>query len=108
MKVIFLDIDGVLNNHQFDTEIMCGQIHKDKVILLNSILRRTDARIVLSSAWRYLVYRNEMNLMGLEWLLRSHGVLKDRLIGITRQDTIVNQPAGWTGDVSQWLRSNER
>lgn len=65
MKVIFLDIDGVLNSHEWDTETMCGQIHKDKVALLNGVLRVTEAKIVLSSAWRYIVYRGECNLRGL-------------------------------------------
>lgn len=105
--ILFLDIDGVLNCHEFDREIMCGQIHKEKVALLNHVLRATGARIVLSSAWRYLVYRGEMNLRGLEWLLRSHGVLADRLVGITREDTkkTVN---GYDGNPITWCQQDER
>lgn len=88
MKILFLDIDGVLNAHEYVPEVGCGQIHPDKVARLNRVLAATDARIVISSAWRYLCHRNEMNLDGLGWLLRSHGVLKDRLIGVTRPDTM--------------------
>ena len=66
MSILFLDIDGVLNTHENDPEVMCGQIHRDKVQLLNGVLRDTGARIVLSSAWRYSIYRNEATLMGLE------------------------------------------
>lgn len=106
MKVLFLDIDGVLNAHEFDESVMCGQIHKDKVELLNRVLLETDAKIVLSSAWRYLVHRGEMNLRGMEWLLRSHGVLADRLIGITRPDTMHN--GEYNGVPGTWPVHNER
>jgi len=105
-KIIFLDVDGVLNDHAFDPEILCGQIHRDKVQLLNGVLRATGAKIVLSSAWRYIVYRNEMNLMGLEWLFRSHGLLADRLIGITRRDEMIR--GIYNGVPSSWPATNER
>lgn len=50
MRLLFLDIDGVLNTHELlDPEVMCGQIHKDKVVLLNEVLRQTGAKIALSS-----------------------------------------------------------
>lgn len=117
MKVLFLDIDGVLNAHEFDPAVMCGQIHPDKVARLNRVLRATDARIVLSSAWRYLIHRGEMNLMGFEWLLRSHGVLADRLMGCTRRDTMERglyrgEAGTWPvcdergGQITDWLRVN--
>lgn len=53
MKIIFLDIDGVLNN-QF-SKSRCGQfigIDNDKVKLLRKIVDATGAKIVLSSTWR--------------------------------------------------------
>ncbi len=106
MKVLFLDIDGVLNAHEFDPAVMCGQIHRDKVTRLNHVLRETGAQIVLSSAWRYLIHRGEMNLMGFEWLLRSHGVLADRLIGITRPDMM--ERGLYRGEAGTWPVCNER
>lgn len=87
MKVLFLDVDGVMNCHEWDERVRCGTWHPDKVQLLNMVLEETGAKIVMSSAWRYLVYRGEMNLVGLEWLMRSHGVLEGRLIGITPNDS---------------------
>lgn len=105
--LLFLDIDGVLNAHEFDPEVMCGQIHRDKVELLNRILRATDARVVLSSAWRYIVHRGEATLTGMEWLLRSHGMLADRLIGITRPDTM-RTGLGYDGEPPMWPVPNER
>lgn len=107
MKILFLDLDGVLNTHEWDPEIGCGQIHPDKVQRLNVILKKTGAMIVLSSAWRYLVIRGEMDLVGLGWLLRSHGILNNRLIGITRPDHLVKTYA-YNGDPTTWPVTNER
>lgn len=106
MKVLFLDVDGVLNDHTWLPEVLCGQIHGDCVFELNRVLRATDARIVVSSAWRYLIYRGEMSLQGLEWLLRSHGVLAGRLVGITRPDTMVRGP--YSGKPCEWPLTDER
>lgn len=48
MKILFLDVDGVLNR--------CGLsghgLEEDKIILLQTIVRETGCRIVLSSTWR--------------------------------------------------------
>lgn len=105
-KFLFLDIDGVLNDHTFNTEAMSSTLDRNKVELLNRILRLTGARIVLTSAWRYLVHRGEMNMAGLEWLLKSHGVMDGRLAGITRMDTI--ERAVYRGDTTSWPATNER
>lgn len=88
--VLFLDVDGVLNDHPpFDGRIGSSRIYHDKVKLLNVVLEHTGAQVVLSSAWRYFVYRNEMDVRGLSWLLRSHGMW-NRMVGITRADTMVH------------------
>lgn len=57
-KVVFLDIDGVLNsnfwndNHQ--REISDGTlIDEEKVKLLASLVKRTSAKIILHSGWRF-------------------------------------------------------
>jgi hypothetical protein len=117
--ILFLDVDGVLNTHIVDPDVMCGQLLSCKVALLNDVLRITNAKLVLSSAWRYLVHRQEMKLRGLEWLLRSHGVLADRLIGITRRDTMERgvydgKPGTWPvcnergQQIADWLKMNHR
>ncbi len=58
MKVIFLDIDGVLNSHFWnDThqrEIGDGTlIDEEKVMLLGQLIRNTNAKIVLHSGWKF-------------------------------------------------------
>ena len=54
MKVIFLDIDGVLNSIAFDRERTNeqGNIDESRLLLLKQILDETGALIVLSSSWR--------------------------------------------------------
>lgn len=47
MKIIFLDVDGVLNARPF-----VPSINDDKVKLLAQIINATGAQIVLSSDWR--------------------------------------------------------
>lgn len=54
MKVIFLDVDGVLNTTS--TTEMFGEytfVEDEKVQLLKQLVTRTGAKIVLSSSWRY-------------------------------------------------------
>lgn len=57
-KVIFLDIDGVLNssfwNDTHQMEISDGTlIDRKKVKLLSKLVQRTGAEIVLHSGWKY-------------------------------------------------------
>ena len=84
--VIFLDIDGVLNGHNFNALASSNVIERRCVKLLNWILLETDARVVLSSAWRYMSHGGGCTLLGFEYLLRSHGVIAGRLIGATCLD----------------------
>lgn len=62
MKVIFLDVDGVLNSMDwFDKnkgKKGYTEINPKKVELLKEIVDKTNAKIVLSSTWRSLV-KNE-------------------------------------------------
>ena len=60
MKVIFLDIDGVLNSDEYFDRIknleITGieeQIDIKKVELLKKAIDETGAKVVLSSSWRY-------------------------------------------------------
>ena len=60
MKVIFLDIDGVLNSDEYldkvknsDIQGIERDIDVEKVKLLKRAIDETGARVVLSSSWRY-------------------------------------------------------
>lgn len=54
MKVLYLDIDGVLNSHRYDQERTAGQgnIDESRLPLLREIVCATGAQIVLISSWR--------------------------------------------------------
>ena len=56
MKVIFLDIDGVLNTEAYrenpDVDYFEAPISEIHMCLLEYLVKQTDAKIVLSSTWR--------------------------------------------------------
>ena len=58
MKVIFLDIDGVLNSQQYQSRIdhedagIYNMLDPEKLKLLQTLVEQTGAGIVLSSSWR--------------------------------------------------------
>jgi hypothetical protein len=55
MKVIFLDVDGVLNDQMWLHLFMDSEIDEIRVARLAKIVKATGAVIVLSSSWRVLV-----------------------------------------------------
>lgn len=55
MKVIFLDIDGVLNSRAYDRKRKWDEqtdIDETRMPLIKEIVDATEAKIVLSSTWR--------------------------------------------------------
>lgn len=60
MKIIFLDVDGVLNSDfRSSRQIASGQlIDEEKVQLLGEITTRTGAEVVLHSGWRFWLDEN--------------------------------------------------
>jgi len=76
MKVIFLDIDGVLNNtswllDQNNFDNFCP----DNVKIFNHIIKKTNAKVVISSTWR-------LNHPDLKKIFEDQGVECD-IIGYT-------------------------
>lgn len=58
LKLVFVDIDGVLNNKEDGTSCVCATpetygISKKNIEILKKIIRETGAKIVWSTAWRY-------------------------------------------------------
>ena len=79
MKIIFLDIDGVLNSDEYFDKIknlningIENDIDVSKIVLLKKSLDETGAKIVLTSSWRYTKKAQE-----LKQLLLSYGIIVD-------------------------------
>lgn len=87
IKIIFLDIDGVLNSwdsRKVNIELSkhpehyCDMPSRPMIDNLNHIIDDTDAYIVISSTWRLLCGHT-----GMDYILYLCGVRPDRVIGIT-------------------------
>ena len=54
LKIIFLDIDGVLNYNNCKELTSTGSlfVNDNKIKILKEIIDKTDAKVVLSSTWR--------------------------------------------------------
>ena len=76
MKIIFLDFDGVIT-----TKLSNFKIDRDKVSLLNTLILETDAKVVVSSMWRYL---EEDPVRNLQAELEKHGFTGE-IIDITNR-----------------------
>jgi hypothetical protein len=101
MKVVFLDIDGVLNTSKLIRSF--GGDHIDPVLtaLFARIVKETDSKIVLSSTWR-IETRNKLLV---EAALAQHGL---ELFGST--PVIKREWPEWTqrrDEISAWLEGNE-
>ena len=102
--VLFLDIDGVLNGHDFDELAQSSSIRTACVARLNRVLAATACDVVISSAWRYMVLNGAMTLSGFGYLLRTHSVrLNAPLLGTTGRDTQTEDPAERGRQVQAWL-----
>ena len=76
MKVIFLDIDGVLNTNS-DREIS-----SDKLKLLSELVSKTGADVVLSSSWRNWWNHPKINVPG-SFITKWKNQFLDNNISIT-------------------------
>jgi len=77
MNIIFLDIDGVLNDFEKswrEVPDYCPDIVPRCVVNLNKIIRASEAKLVLSSSWKDLITQGHMSVYGFERLLQTHGV----------------------------------
>lgn len=89
MKVLFLDIDGVLNGHEWDDEAKSCNVRRECVKHLNRVVRETGCVIVVSSAWRYILHAGDMTPRGFGYMLRTHGLLsggRQLVVGYTAKD----------------------
>ena len=96
MKIIFLDVDGVLNNDDTTStyRVFAGW-EKKCIYRLNHIIRKTDAAIVISSSWRMHRSMNEIiHLFNVEMGIRG------TILGSTPVQNIEERGA----EISAWMK----
>jgi hypothetical protein len=76
MKIIFLDIDGVLNVMHRDRDEYGAIFHQNFVNNLETVINETGAKIIISSSWRH----GGLQRMKDMWSFRN---LPSEVIGIT-------------------------
>jgi len=102
MKVIFLDIDGVLLNFNDSYNCLRGQFSPECVKEFNKLIERTDAQIVFSSAWRL-----DRTIPEIQQLLEENGV-KGKVSGKTPEEPPrLTQRASRGNEIKMWLTENK-
>jgi hypothetical protein len=99
MRVLFLDVDGVLNRTGYHPSFSVGLrswIEPELAARLGEVLRATGARIVLSSDWRL-----HRELRDLREELASAGI-HGELIGVT---PTIDGTARWQ-QIQAWMQDN--
>lgn len=105
MKVIFLDIDGVLNSEEWDRYVQsftygarfnsCYLLSQEMILRLQNVVFQTNAEIVLTSSWR----TNERAMCALTRQLS--------LYHLHLQDTTLYSTYNTRADdIHEWLRSH--
>jgi hypothetical protein len=94
MKVLFLDIDGVLNSSHFLEDLKSGQdaICPDMVAQINKVTDATSCKIVISSTWRLY-----WDLEDLIQILRKYGLTGDVI------DKTPDWRSGRDDEILAWL-----
>lgn len=94
MRIIFLDIDGVLNNMASISDGI--ELLSSKVLLIDQLCKDTGAKVVISSCWGKL-----FDFEAICWGLRWTG-LRSKPIDVTpRHD---DKPRGY--EIQQWLKQH--
>lgn len=96
MKVIFLDVDGVLNSDEYiektqklNIQGIEREVDPEKITLLKNAIIETGAKVVLSSSWRHT-----KNGKYLKQLLGEYGIFTD-------STPFLNHERG--KEIKQWL-----
>lgn len=112
-KFLFLDFDGVLNDHSA-LRNGCSQLNENCILELCRILDSCkDVNIILSTAWRYMTIgiNPAVNYKGMEYILCLFGAnqdsIQDRIVGATESDEETCWRLGiGEGLDYEWLKEN--
>lgn len=108
MKIIFLDLDGVLNSLTYFQELKRQGLTQDRIMdsldpvmveRLNRIVEATNAKIVISSTWRNLHSMDELKAFLLKYAFKYNG----HVIDVT---PTLNKDRGY--EIEWWLNEYHR
>lgn len=110
MKIIFLDIDGVMDDKEYLKEFGYSHPYNDGresdfsprcVARLNWLIEKTGAKIVLSSSWRTAYYRDNW-LEEVQTLMTRNGVI-GQVVGITPRMQHLNWDVTRSIEILTWV-----
>ncbi len=111
MKVIFLDIDGVLNSlstkETFEGYVFVSDKH---IILLKELIDRTGAKVVLTSSWRWGWFCSEHPYVANEsdeQDIRLFKALRDKLKAFGIELFSFTADFGFRGEEIDWWLKNQ-
>lgn len=108
MKVIFLDVDGVLTSEDYLNGVEFD-LSEEKIKLLKKIVEQTNAKIVLSSSWKnktrnFPVLENLLNKNDLEIYDTTPEIKRIRRINHKYMDLpIVNIDSKRGEEINKWV-----
>lgn len=125
MKIIFLDIDGVLNGYNIWTKYLCNflsiiglrkifiniwdfnGLHERKIHILSKIVKKTGAKVVLSSSTRHGFFNSTVKQSERNRKLYHYNILyKLNIIDIT-PDLHQKEKYSRASEILAWLKEHE-
>jgi len=109
MKILFLDLDGVVNSHDFwrkrgvrapNMDWWMHQFDTELIGLVNIIVEKTGAKVVISSTWRIL-----STLPELRYMLSFKGLTGDVIDVTPCGSTAPNNHVYRGSEIQAWLDS---
>lgn len=104
MKIIFLDIDGVLNSAEYRNRMgrkyYSEIIDRNKMPLLKEIVEETGAKIVLSTSWRKFWNEGESQQDAVGQYINT--VFQEFGLSV-HSKTLVRENAGRDTEIREWL-----
>ena len=113
MTIIFLDVDGVLNNQKFlngtkddiytddftDRDVIDKQLDPENVKNLNKIISVSQCNVVLSSSWRKFI-----SLKDFTWGLVKHGMKKEFAKNFISKTPITGKREE---EINEWIKASK-
>ena len=106
MKIIFLDIDGVLNRHEHSYLKEGLRIHPEPAGYFQNLVSRSKAKVVLISSWRRWINNGHMTTHGFSRVLWTHGIEATIVDALPAKDEDKNHTEDRREKIIEWLEGH--